>query len=307
LGTKADLLQKLDEEQLQRVAKKEGLKVIPRTFKKRDIVKYLDGVLTLEQIKEYVGEYYERETERTIVHERIKEKGIRVTKKETTRATIDKRGLVYEVLGQEKREKISKEVLEEIAHYLHEPVPSGRGFELYDGMSDKMLQTVHAIFVAKESGMRGRSLEFRFANWLQRKLPEGVARLKVRHEVSRVGEIDVIGLDSKDRPLVMAECKDRPVKFEDLDKWLSNVKRLYSEGQMLLEAAYFVSSAGYTQGTIDRIKDLPEVDGRSGVLKMGLGATLRSFFGDSEASKAGKVRLTLLDLRDDRFVQMFPR
>ena len=58
MPSKADFLAKLDEERLKTIARNEGLSTIPRTFGKRELVKYLDGTLTLEKIKEYVAEVY---------------------------------------------------------------------------------------------------------------------------------------------------------------------------------------------------------------------------------------------------------
>jgi len=117
LGTKAELLSRLDEGKLQRLAKKEGLKVILKTFGKRDLVKYLEGVLTLEQVKEYVGEYYEREIEREVIREKIRERGVKVAKRVATRVTFDRSNAILEIQRREKEEKISQEVLEQIADY----------------------------------------------------------------------------------------------------------------------------------------------------------------------------------------------
>ena len=306
LGTKAELLSRLDEGKLQRLAKKEGLKVILKTFGKRDLVKYLEGVLTLEQVKEYVGEYYEREIEREVIREKIRERGVKVAKRVATRVTFDRSNAILEIQRREKEEKISQEVLEQIAEFLHEPPPSGRGFSLYDGMSDKLLKTVYQIFVRGES-LRGRGLEFRFANWLLWHLPRNVVRLKIRHNEPPVGELDVVGFDPKDNIVVMAECKDRPIGYEDITKWISNAKTLYNEGGFKLEEAYMVCSAGYTEGTLERMIALPEVDDHSGALKMGLGITARSFLLASDIKKAGKVQLKVFDFRDGHFIQVFPK
>lgn len=85
--TKAELLAKLDENSLREIVKNESFS-IPKNYGKRDLVKYLEGMLTLEKIKEYTAEVYEKETKRTIIHETIKEKGIRLKTKETTASNL---------------------------------------------------------------------------------------------------------------------------------------------------------------------------------------------------------------------------
>jgi hypothetical protein len=215
--TKAEMLSKLDEEHLRKIVKDEGFS-IPKTYGKRDIVKYLEGMLTLEKIKKYTAEVYEKETKRETIRETVKERGIRVKAKETTRVELSKAQLIHEIINN--REKIDKSILEEIAHYLHEPVPTGSGYNLYNRMNERMLENVHRIFVQKETDGKGRFLEYQFGNFMMRHLKLDVGKLKIRYDLPKIGEIDVLGFDSHDRPLVLAECKDRPVKNEDIDKWL---------------------------------------------------------------------------------------
>ena len=108
--TKAEVLAKLDENALREIAKKVDFSV-PKNYSKRDLVKYLEGMLTLEKIKEYTAEVYEKETKRTIIHETIKEKGIRVKAKETTIIKFDKLSLIRELSGQ----KIDLQILKAVA------------------------------------------------------------------------------------------------------------------------------------------------------------------------------------------------
>lgn len=54
MGTKSELLLKINEERLKVLAQANGLSVIPKTFGKSELIKYLEGVLSLEQIKTYL-------------------------------------------------------------------------------------------------------------------------------------------------------------------------------------------------------------------------------------------------------------
>ena len=119
---KTDFLLELDKKALRDIAQKEGLKTIPKNYEKDDFVKFLEGVLTVEKIKRYREEYYERETERDIhIHEKVKESGFRSEKEEITKISVNR----HEAIVNLQKERISKKVLEEIANYLHEPLPSG--------------------------------------------------------------------------------------------------------------------------------------------------------------------------------------
>lgn len=137
--TKAQLLSKLDEKALRTIAKNENYHV-PNNFNKSDLVKYLEGSLTLKKIKEYTIEAYERQTKRTIIHETIKEKGVRITKREKTTVKFDKLITVTEII--DSREKIEPIVLTELASKLKEPPPSGKDFNLYAKMSEEMIKKI---------------------------------------------------------------------------------------------------------------------------------------------------------------------
>ena len=139
-----DFLLELKKNDLKEIAQKEGLKAIPKNYEKEDFVKFLDGVLTSEKIKKYREEYYERETVRDIhIHEKIKEKGFKKEKEETTKISLNR----HEAIVNLQKERISKKVLEEIANFLHEPLPMGSGVKLYDSMNEKMLNVVKEIFI----------------------------------------------------------------------------------------------------------------------------------------------------------------
>jgi hypothetical protein len=254
MPTKADLLSKFDEGSLKKIAKGEGYP-IPKTFGKPELVKYLEGMLTLEKIKEYTAEVYENETKREIIRETVKERGVRVKVLETERIEITKPQLVTEIMNYNNQEKIHKLVLQQIGNTLHQPIPKGTGFNLYHNMSDPMLQTVHSIFVKRESDKEGRNLEVQFANFLMNQTDLDIKRLEIRYKLSdTIGEIDIVGFDDKNKPVLMAESKDRQVKWEDMDKWIGNIRRIYTDLGGSLKEAYFIGSNGYSKEIIKRLE-----------------------------------------------------
>lgn len=308
MDSKTKLLSKLDVNTLKKVAKKEGLKKIPSSYGKSDLVKYLSGVLTLKQVKSYTVENYEKETKREIIRETIKEKGTRqrFETKQTVKIELNKAELILKLT--ESKEKINKSVLEEIANYIHEPIPTGSGYSLYKKMSEKMLDRLYHVFIEKETDRQGRYLEYRFANFIQKLSRQNIARLKIRYDLPKVGEIDVLGFDSDDKPVLIAECKDRPVKYEDVDKWISNVKRTHSEYDGSLMEAYFVGSQGYTDGTIKRLEDSSEINAKKGFIGLGGTALVKDFMlGGRDIRDSGKVFFKVYDYRGNQFVKVFPR
>lgn len=287
---KSDFLLELDEMALKEIAKKEGLKTIPKNYGKEDFVKFLEGVLTAEKFKKYRSEYYERETVRDIhIKERVKEKGYREEREETAKISMNK----HEAIVNLQKERISKKVLETIADFLHEPTPTGSGVKLYDGMNEKMLSTVREIFIDGKEDKTGRYFEFRCANWLDynEKL---VSRIEMRHKFPKIGEIDIIAFDPMDEPKIMAECKDRPASIEDMDKWIANVEKLNLEFDSLSKA-YFFSSKGFTQGVVDRIKNNQNIEPTTGEYTIKKGILSKSY-----------LKLKVYDVREDKFLRQFP-
>ena len=283
--TKADLLAKLDENNLKGIAKNEGFS-IPKNYSKRDLVKYLDGLLTLKKIKEYTTEVYEKETRREIIRETIKERRIKVKSKEETKLQINKAQLIFELRNC--GEKIEPCLLEEIASSIKEPFSGGKGAALFDKMNDPMLNYVHRIFVKKESDKKGLFLEYRTANFIKRHSDFDVEYLKIRTKLPQISEIDVLGYDSKDNIVVMAECKDRNVKKEDVAKWIENTRRIYTDYGNTLEESYFVTSSKLTNENIEYIETSKDVIAKTGQLKTisGLLGRISQNLNDSHKNKA---------------------
>jgi hypothetical protein len=302
--TKAELLAKLDEQALRDIAQSENYK-IPPNFGKRNIVKYLEGMLTLQKIKEYTAEAYEKETKRTIIHETIKEKGIRLSKKETTKIQFDERQVFREL----DKQKVDLSVLEAIANYLDEPIPKGKGFQLYDSVSPKTLQYLDRVFVKNESDSQGRCLEFRTAPFLKR-INRSIKRVEIRKRFPSVSEIDVTGFDSQNRVLAIAECKDtRPLKSQ-LAEWIENSRLIFLANKGSLETSYFITTDKLTTGNLDYIRLHKEIDQDSGQLKIvsGLFERIKRNLGDEKSfSETGRVYLSIFQERDGQFTKIFPR
>lgn len=251
-------LKKLTEENLRELAKKEGMKVIPTNYDKEDLLKFLEGVLTIEKIKTYSKEYSEREIERDIhIHERIKEKSSKSQSEEETRVIVSREKKILNLM----KVKIQKEVLSVMANKFHEKEPEGSKQNLFENMSDNFLQRTHEIFIEGKMDRSGRNFEFLCANYIQSK--EGIQKLEIDHDFHGVGEIDIVGFDENLLPIVIAECKDRAALKEDIDKWITNTINLYDKyagkveekqrGKMRMKS-YFFTSERLTQEVLERYK-----------------------------------------------------
>lgn len=302
--TKTELLAKIDEKTLRGIAKNENYH-IPKNFDKRDLVKYLAGSLTLQKIKEYTAEVYERTTKREIIRETIKEKGIRIKAKETSQVSFNKIDVIRELT----KEKINNIVLEELARNLKQPNPSGKGFNLYDSMPDEMLDYLNRVFINKESDGRGLFLEYRTANFIKQKSKIKIENLKIRHHPARRDEIDVTGYNSKNKPVVIAECKDRHVKKEDMAKWLINSIQIFQEFNGSLQESYFVTSDRITDQNYSYVADYKDVDSKEGILKIrGLfSGLLRNLNDDKTVTGSRGLALFVYEVRQNEFVKIFPK
>ena len=260
----------------------------------------------MEKIKEYTAEVYEKETKRTIIHETIKEKGIRVKAKETTIIKFDKLSLIRELSGQ----KIDLQILKAVANRMGEHIPNGKGFELYDQMSEKMLEYLNRIFVEQELDSEGRFIEFRTADFIKQKYRTQIKRVEIRPRFDKIGEIDVVGFDSEDKPLVMAECKGkRPIK-DEMAKWLENTRRVFHENDKTLIESYFVTSNKLTPENLKYIEDCEDVDAKKGQLMTVRGIIergIRYLKDDKSPSESGKVYLSIYEVRKGEYTKIFPR
>lgn len=137
-----------------------------------------------------------------------------------------------------------------------------------------------------------------------------IKRVEVRHTFPEISEIDVVGFDSKDKPIVMAECKDRAVKKEDLDKWITNSRKLFQDYNCSLEHSYFVTSKKLSNENFERIEKSNDVDSKRGQLKVISGILERglNFLNNGKGlNESGKVYLSIYEVRQGQFTKVFPR
>ena len=290
-----EFLQELNFDSLKEIAQKEGLSKVPKNYEKEDIIKFLDGVLTTQKIKLYKKEYFERviERETKTIRERISEKGFREQGTEITTTTFDRNAAITALL----RSRINRMVVEEIANKIREDIPSGSGINYWDRMSDKMLETLHDVFIEKKEDKTGRFFEFRCAEYLAGR-DKNISRIGIDIKNNDTGniEMDILGYRADGSIRFMAECKDKKsVEYKDITAWLKRAEALYDKG---LKFAYFFSSAGYTQGTIDRVKTMPNVlQEEDGCYIIDSGGMFK---------KPKDIFLAIFDVRNDKFIKVFP-
>lgn len=291
-------LKKLGDNDLEELVKKEGLRTIPKNYEREDLIKYLEGVLTTEKIKKYQSKFSEREIERDIhIHERVKERSLETTSFERTRTKFDRNSAIISL----SKAKVSKQVVESVTDYLHEAMPSGGGVNFYDKMNDKTLRLLYDTFVEKSPDISGVSFEFLCTDWLVHKYAE-IRRVENRHKFPKIGEIDIVGYDSGDLPIVVAECKDRNVSYSDVDKWIRNSEKLTNEyaGQLYKDAeirilqSFFFTSKGFSQGVVDRLRNDDKIKDDFYVINKGV-------------FKGGKISFEphMYDVRDGKFYREF--
>ena len=207
-------------------------------------------------------------------------------------------------------EKIDSSVLNELANKLKEPTPNGRGSDFYDKMTDNLLEKINRIFIKKESDGKGVFLEFRTANFIMRNSKLKITRIATRHKFPEIGEIDVVGFDAEDKPIVIAECKDRHAKKEDVAKWIQNSRQIFLANDCSLEKSYFVTSDKLTDENFEYIEKSKEIDAKSGQLKTISGKLERfgQYLKDNKSfGESGKVFLSVYEVRQNQFTQIFPR
>ena len=158
-----------------------------------------------------------------------------------------------------------------------------------------MLEYLNRIFVEQELDSEGRFIEFRTADFIKQKYRTQIKRVEIRPRFDKIGEIDVVGFDSEDKPLVMAECKGkRPIK-DEMAKWLENTRRVFHENDKTLIKSYFVTSNKLTPENLKYIEDCEDVDAKKGQLMTVRGIIergIRYLKDDKRPSESGKVYLS---------------
>jgi hypothetical protein len=295
-----NFLKKLTDEDLEGIARKEGLKTIPKNYEREDLIKYLEGVLTLERIKRYKEQYFERDVERDIhIREKIKEIGVQTATVELTRTKFDRNATVISVF----KAKPTRLVIELIAKYLREDIPSARGFEFYNQLGNKTLRMLYDIFVERLPDVSGASFEFLCANFLVDERNE-IERVERDYYFPKIGKIDIVGFDNRDLPVVIAECKDTKVAYEKIDKWIHNsIKMTQEYGEQLKKTkwddiqtlqSYFFTSRGFSQGVVDRVKNNKDIEDESYIV-------------NKSVLKSRRLEFVpyMFDVRDGKFIQEY--
>jgi hypothetical protein len=294
---KFTFLESLDEAQLKKIAKAENLPV-PKDYDKDELVKYLQGTLSIERSKKYEKMYSEKVVERDIhIHERIKEKSIQAKSEDEERVSISREGKILKLM----KVTIQKEVLSALANKLHEKEPEGSKQNLLEEMSDDFLNRVYEIFVDLKHDRNGRNFEYLCSNYLMKNWKGDIEKLELDHEFHGVGEIDVVGFDRFMLPIGIAECKDKTTLKEDIDKWITNTKSLYEQfsqkiqdkhKQYLHMNSYFFSSERITQEVLARYKN-HKISERGVYQKIPL--------------ISPKVYFWIYEVKGDKFEQKFPK
>lgn len=213
------------------------------------------------------------------------------------------------ILELTKNEKINIKVLDELARNLKQPSPKGKGFNLYSKMNDELLGVINRIFVKKESDGRGLFLEYRTANFITQKSKVRIDRIEIRHRFSNGDEIDVTGFNSKGKPIVIAECKDKRAKKEDIAKWIKNSKQLFQDYNGSLDESYFVTSDKVTSQNYTYIEDFKDINSDDGVLRIhGLIRGIIKNLGDEKSlTKSRGISMSIYEVRQNQFEKVFPR
>lgn len=232
------------------------------------------------------------------------EKGKKIRKNDTSQVCSNKNELIQEIAN----EKINVLILEELARNLKRPFLKGKGVGLYKKMDEVMLDFINRIFVKKESDGRGLFLEYRTANFIKQKSKVKIDRIEIRHEFSG-DEIDVTGFNSKGKPVVIAECKDKHARKEDIAKWIKNSKQLFQDYKGSLEESYFVTSDKLTGQNYSYVEDFPDINSEEGVLTVhGLfRGIIRNLGDDKPLTKSRGVSMSIYEVRQNQFTKVFPR
>ena len=107
-------IEKLSYAELKSIAKKSGLKTIPRTYKKTDLIEYILTNSTEEKRAKWIKELTEKE-------ERIKEGERAVPKEEEKKETFSRKEYIVDL----QKEKIHRIVVEAACEHFKEPLPKG--------------------------------------------------------------------------------------------------------------------------------------------------------------------------------------
>ena len=176
---------------LMEICKIEGLEDIPKKIKKQELIKTM-----MEKIPDNKLEKYLKETTNP---EKNKHKVTGSAQKEGDNYVREK------VIVELQKHRIHRILLNELAENLGEKPPAGKGIQLFDGMSDRMLKELEKIFLKPNEEESERTFTMICSNWLIFKAKE-IESIKTGYQIDDKNRVDVIAYDVGNLPYIMAEC-----------------------------------------------------------------------------------------------------
>ncbi|MGP6238856.1 hypothetical protein ACNF40_00360 [Cuniculiplasma sp. SKW4] len=250
-----DILKTLTVAKLMEICASENISNIPKKIRKDDLIKIM-----LEQIPTHeLSKYLEKKEEKKSDDEMV---AVKEEKKNEDNFYREK------VILELQKHRIHRILLNELAENLGEKIPTGKGIQLYDGMSDKMLRELEKIFLKPNEKENNRTFTMICSNWLIFKVKE-IERIKTGYEIDDNAKVDVIAFDVENLPYIMAECNlngsiDEHVISETiakasrlLDVYGKNLAKKYKEAWMRI---YFFSNDENASKLLNIIKREGNID-----------------------------------------------
>ncbi|MHB1439910.1 MAG: hypothetical protein ACYCSO_04190 [Cuniculiplasma sp.] len=255
-------LSNLSFSELRELAKKSGIKSIPRAYKKTDLVKYILENNSKETIQEWIKKEQKASDKRNENHKEKKgEKG-------------EKGFPRHEYIVDLQKERVHRIVVEAVCKNLKEDLPKSAGVNFYDEMSDKLLKYLHEVFVEQLDDRDEKYFELRCANWLTYKMKE-IAALRTRHTLPGTGELRLVGFDVDGLPYVVGEFIEQGVTVEKFNGAIESTKKVLEtyggrigkkHKEAWLRLCFFVPEK-YSNNLLEIIKQNKAVN-ESGVMRV---------------------------------------
>lgn len=197
-----DNLKTLTVAKLMDICKRENVTDVPKKIRKEDLIKIM-----IEQIPEdKINKYFENK-------EGKKSENENVTSQEENENNFYREKVILEL----QKHRIHRIILNELAENLGEKIPTGKGIQLYDGMSDRMLKELEKIFLNPNEKVNNRTFTMICSNWLIFKVKE-IERIKTGYEIDDNAKVDVMAFDVENLPYIMVECNLNGNFNEDIIK-----------------------------------------------------------------------------------------
>ncbi len=214
--TDEEYLKNLTISKLLEICEKEKLQNIPKRVKKQELIDFMLKNIPSENLKKYENDHNEKENERgEEKHEEIKEKV------PETQTFVRER-----VIVELQKHRIHRILINELSEKLGEKIPTGKGVQLYDGMSDKMLQTLDKLFLNGNEEEDELVFSMICSNWLIFKAKE-IERLKTDYPVEGSEKIGALAFDVENLPYIIAEFNSgNEVNENNLNKIIEKATKI---------------------------------------------------------------------------------